>query len=384
LKDLFRFRSMLSEEEHLVADAAAACVRTRFQDRIEDVFAEGHFPQDWIEVLAEAQYLGITASEAYGGMEASPLIYGLIMKALEAGDSGLRSFASVQNSLVNYPIERFGTEEQRREYLPDLVSGRRIGCFGLTEADHGSDPGSMATKAFETEGGYILNGSKMWITNGNLAHLSVIWAKLRGEIRGFIVPTDLPGFSRRPVPRKWSLRASDTAQLFLQDVELPKEALLPGSGGLKSALACLNKARFGIAWGVLGIVESMLDLALKYSSERRQFGRPLSSFQLQQQKLAELFSRYEQALFISLQTARLSSEDRDHYARISLIKRNNTALARESVHIAREILGAAGISSEYPVMRHMMNIESVYTYEGTHDIHTLILGRYLTGEDAFS
>ncbi len=384
MKDLFRFNDELQDEERLSVTAAAEFVRDRVNPLIEDAFARGEFPVELIEDLAGAGFLGIMAEEKYGGSHASPLIYGLIMRELEKGDSGLRSFASVQNSLVVYPISAYGSSEQKEHWLPRLISGQAIGCFGLTEADHGSDPGSMNSRAVKVSGGYRISGSKMWITNGSLAQVCVLWARTEEGIRAFLVDTATKGFGRQPIKNKWSLRASDTAELYFDDMFVPEDALLPGTKGLKSALACLTKARFGIAWGTLGLAEACYDIAADYAARRIQFGKPIASFQLVQEKLAQFYTSIQQALFLSLKTARLMGTEQENPVQISLIKRSNTELARLAARTAREILGAAGISSEYPLMRYIMNMESVITYEGTSDIHTLILGKYLTGIQAFS
>jgi glutaryl-CoA dehydrogenase len=338
--------------------------------------------------MAELGMLGANLPEAYGCAGLNSVAYGLIMQELERGDSGIRSFASVQGALVMYPIYAFGSEAQRTRWLPPLAQGTAIGCFGLTEPDFGSNPGGMITTARETADGWVLNGAKMWITNGSQATVAVIWAKT-GEledsksVRGFIVPTDTPGFSARDQKGKLSLRASDTSELILEDVHLPKEALLPGSKGLKSPLMCLTQARFGIAWGTIGAAMACYDEALRYAQDRVQFSRPIAGYQLVQQKLVNMVSEITKAQLVCWRLGRLKEAETITPGQISLAKRNNVAMARDVARDARDILGANGVTDDYQCGRHMLNLESVYTYEGTHDIHTLVVGQDVTGLAAF-
>jgi glutaryl-CoA dehydrogenase len=310
--------------------------------------------------------------------------YGLVLQELERGDSGLRSFVSVQGALVMYPIWRFGTDEQKARWLPPMHAGKAIGCFGLTEPDHGSDPGGMVTKAVRDGDGFVLNGAKMWITNGNLADVALVWAKLDGEIRGFLVERGVPGFEAREQRGKHSLRASVTSELVLQEVRVPANALLPGAKGLGGPLSCLNQARAGIAWGVVGAAMACYDEVLRYGLVRRQFGKPIASFQLYQAKLVDMLSEITKAQLLNLRLGRLKDEGKATPQQVSMAKRNACHWALEIARTARDMLGANGVADEYQTMRHMCNLESVKTYEGTHDIHTLILGRHLTGIDAFA
>jgi glutaryl-CoA dehydrogenase len=306
------------------------------------------------------------------------------MQELERGDSGLRSFASVQGALVMYPIHAFGSEQQKRHWLPRLARGEKIGCFGLTEPDHGSDPGSMITRAVRKGDRWVLNGAKSWITNGTIADVAVVWAKEGGQVRGFLVEKGTKGFSAPEIKHKMSLRASITSQLIMDDCEIPEANVLPGSGGLKSPLSCLNQARYGIAWGALGAAMACYHAALDYSKTRRQFGQPIGGFQLVQEKLVTMLSEITKGQLLVLQLGRLKDAGKLHHTQTSLAKRNNVAIALETARLARDILGANGISLEFPVIRHMCNLESVKTYEGTHDIHTLILGEAITGMNAIS
>jgi glutaryl-CoA dehydrogenase len=338
--------------------------------------------------MAELGLFGANLPEEYGCAGLNNVAYGLIMQELERGDSGVRSFASVQGALVMYPIHAFGSEEQRKTWLPKMASGEVIGCFGLTEPDFGSNPGGMITTAREAAGGWVLNGAKMWITNGSTAKVAIIWAKTgalddASSIRGFIVPTDTPGFSAKDQKGKLSLRASDTSELVLEDVKLGKDALLPGSKGLKSPLSCLTQARYGIAWGAVGAAMGCYDEALRYAKQRVMFGKPIAGFQLQQQRLVEMLSEITKAQLLVLQLGRLKDQGKASPQQVSLAKRNNVDMACDIAREARRLLGANGILAEYSAMRHLANLESVYTYEGTHDMHTLILGEEITGIGAF-
>jgi glutaryl-CoA dehydrogenase len=336
--------------------------------------------------MGELGFFGATL-KGYGCAEMNNVEYGLIMQELERGDSGVRSFVSVQSALCMYPIYEFGSEEQKQKYLPGMATGEILGCFGLTEPQFGSNPGGMLTTAKKDGDGYILNGEKMWITSGTIADIAIIWAKVKDEdnkIRGFIVDCKTPGFSAFDVHGKWSLRASVTSGLSMQDVKVPASALLPKSGGLKSPLMCLNQARYGIAWGGIGAAMSCYDTALQYSKERKQFrNQPIASHQLVQEKLAWMINEITKGQLLVLQVGRLKDAGKSQHYHISMAKRNNIWMALECARMARDILGANGIADDYPIMRHMMNLESVKTYEGTHDIHTLIIGAQVTGIDAF-
>jgi glutaryl-CoA dehydrogenase len=334
--------------------------------------------------MAELGFLGITLPEKYGCSEMNYTVYGLIMQELERGDSAIRSFASVQNSLVMYPIYAFGSEEQKQKWLPLLATGEKVGCFGLTEADFGSNPGGMRTNAKKTKKGFVLNGSKMWITNGSFADVAVVWAKLENKVHGFLVEKNIKGFSTKKIEGKFSLRASNTAELILEDCEIPKENLLPLSAGLKSPLKCLTQARYGIAWGAIGAALSCFHEVLDYSKTRIQFDKPIASFQLVQQKLVNMATEITKAQLLALQLAKLQNEKKMNFAHVSMAKRNNVDMALNVARTARGVLGASGIVDEYNTIRHMLNLESVSTYEGTHDIHTLIIGESLTGIAAFN
>ena len=338
--------------------------------------------------MADLGLLGANLPEEYGCAGLNNVAYGLIMQELERGDSGIRSFASVQGALVMYPIHQFGSEEQRKQWLPRLASGEEIGCFGLTEPDFGSNPGGMITTARETDDGWVLNGTKMWITSGSQATVAIIWAKTgaiddASSIRGFIVPTNTPGFTAKDQKGKLSLRASDTSELHLQDVRLPKDALLPQSAGLKSPLMCLTQARYGIAWGAVGAAMGCYDEARRYAANRVMFGRPIAQTQLQQERLADMLTEITKGQLLSLQLGRLKDQKKATPARVSLAKRNNVNMACECAREARRLLGANGILVEYHSMRHLVNLESVYTYEGTHDMHSLIVGQEITGLAAY-
>jgi glutaryl-CoA dehydrogenase len=377
----------LSEEERLARDSVRRFAQAEVVPIIADCYEEGRFPIELIPHLAEIGVLGANLPETYGCAGMNNVAYGLVMQELEAADSGIRSFASVQGSLCMYPIYEFGSEEQRRKYLPDMAAGKLIGCFGLTEPNFGSNPGGMLTRAEKRPGGWVINGAKAWITNGSIADLAIVWAKVAesdNEIfKGFVIEKGTEGFTTRETKHKLSLRASVTSELFFQDCFIPDDGLLPGSRGLKSPLMCLNQARYGIAWGAVGAAMSCFDTALKYSKERVQFGRPIGGFQLTQRKLVEMLSEITRAQLLCLHLGRLKDGKKLKSAQVSLAKMNNVSMALECARISRSILGANGITGDYPIMRHMCNLESVYTYEGTHDIHTLILGEYLTGLKAF-
>jgi len=386
--DFYDVDALLSEEERAVRDTVRQWVDDRLMPVINGAYLEGRFPLELVPEMAELGFFGANLPEEYGCAGLNNVAYGLIMQELERGDSGVRSFASVQGALVMYPIHAFGSEEQKRSWLPKLAKGEVIGCFGLTEPDYGSNPGGMITTARETKDGWVLNGAKMWITNGSTAGVAIIWAKTgalddAGGIRGFIVPTDTPGFSAKDQKGKLSLRASDTSELVLQDVKVGKDALLPGSRGLKSPLGCLTQARYGIAWGALGAAMGCYDEALRYAKQRVMFRKPIAGFQLQQQRLAEMLTEITKAQLLVLQLGRLKDQGKATPQRVSLAKRNNVDVACEVAREARRLLGANGILVEYTAMRHLANLESVYTYEGTHDMHTLILGEAITGISAF-
>jgi glutaryl-CoA dehydrogenase len=384
--DFIGFDTLLSDDERLVRDTARRFIDDNLIPIIEECNREGRFPRELIKPMAEMGFFGANL-HGYGCAGMSNVEYGLVTQEMERGDSGIRSFVSVQSALVMYPIYTFGSDEQKNEWLPALAKGEKLGCFGLTEPDFGSNPGGMRTRARRSGTDYILNGEKMWITSGSIADVAVIWAKVEDEedrVRGFLVPTKTPGFRAYDVHGKWSLRASVTSGLSLQDVRLPASAMLPGSGGLKSPLMCLNQARYGIGWGALGAAMSCYDTALQYSLMRKQFrDQPIASHQMVQEKLAWMITEITKGQLLSLQVGRLKDVGKVSHEHISMAKRNNVAIALESARMARDILGANGISDDYPVMRHMMNLESVKTYEGTQDIHTLIIGQAVTGIAAF-
>jgi glutaryl-CoA dehydrogenase len=384
--DFIGFDAMLSEDERLVRDTARRFIDDNLIPIIEECNREGRFPRELVKPMGEMGFFGANL-HGYGCAGMSNVEYGLVTQEMERGDSGIRSFVSVQSALVMYPIYTFGSDEQKNEWLPAMAKGEKLGCFGLTEPDFGSNPGGMRTRARRNGTDYILNGEKMWITSGSIADVAVIWAKVEDEndlVRGFLVPTKTPGFRAYDVHGKWSLRASVTSGLSLQDVRLPASALLPGSGGLKSPLMCLNQARYGIGWGALGAAMSCYDTALQYSLMRKQFrDQPIASHQLVQEKLAWMITEITKGQLLSLQVGRLKDSGKVSHEHISMAKRNNVAIALECARMARDVLGANGISDDYPVMRHMMNLESVKTYEGTQDIHTLIIGQAITGIAAF-
>jgi glutaryl-CoA dehydrogenase len=382
--DFYNLDSLLTEEERLVRDAVRSFVTREVLPVIEGAAREGRFPMQLLPALAHLGVFGATLPTAYGGGGAGAVAHGLMMRELERGDSGLRSFASVQSSLVMWPIFTYGSEEQKRRWLPALGRAEAIGCFGLTEPDHGSDPGAMETRAARDGDAFVLNGAKMWITNGSIADVALVWAKLDGEVRGFLVERGTPGFSAPEMKGKHSLRASVTSELVLQDCRIPAENMLPGVRGLRGPLTCLTQARFGIAWGAVGAADACFTAATAYAATRRQFDRPIASFQLVQEKLAWMLTEITKAQLVALHLGRLKEAGTATAAQVSLAKRNNVDIALTTARMARDILGANGILDEYPVMRHMNNLESVRTYEGTHDIHTLILGHEITGIAAYA
>jgi glutaryl-CoA dehydrogenase len=387
--DYYDMDSLLSEEERAVRDMVRDWVEAQVLPVINHHYVEHTFPTDLIAQMGELGFFGANLPEEYGCAGLNNVAYGLIMQELERGDSGIRSFASVQGALVMYPIYAFGSEEQKRHWLPLLASGEKIGCFGLTEPDFGSNPGGMITRAVRDGDEWVLNGAKMWITSGSMADVAIIWAKT-GElddpdsIRGFIVETDREGFSAKDQEGKLSLLASDTSELVLQDVRIPTDSILPYSAGLKSPLMCLTQARYGIAWGALGAAMACYCEALDYSKNRLQFKHPIGAYQIQQVRLADMLTEITKGQLLALQLGRLKDEGRATPQRVSMAKRNNVNIACEAAREARRLLGANGILIEYQSMRHMANLESVYTYEGTHDIHGLILGHDVTGIAAYS
>ena len=387
--DFYNIDSVLSEEERAVRDSVRRFVDERVLPIIGDAYVQGRFPKELIPEMGALGVFGANLPEEYGCAGLNNVQYGLIMQELERGDSGVRSFASVQGALAMYPIYAFGSEEQKRNYLPKMATGEIIGCFGLTEPDFGSNPSGMITMAKEQgDGSWILNGAKMWITNGSTAQISVVWAKTNGDpsdksIRGFIVPTNAPGFKAKDQKGKLSLRASDTSELVFQDVHLPADALLPDSGGLKSPLMCLTQARYGISWGAIGAAMACFEEALDYAQQRVMFDRPIGGFQIQQVRLADMLTEIVKAQLVSLHLGRMKDAGTFTPQQVSLAKRNNVSMATDIAREARRLLGANGILAEYGAMRHMANLESVYTYEGTHDVHSLILGQAVTGLSAF-
>jgi len=384
--DFLEFDTLLTEEERMVRATARQFIEDNLVPIIEQCNREGSFPRQLIAPMGELGFFG-AALTGYGCAEMSNVEYGLIMQELERGDSGVRSFASVQSGLVMYPIWQFGSEEHKQKWLPAMAKGEKLGSFGLTEPDAGSNPDAMRTRARREGDEYIISGEKMWITSGSISDVAVIWAKSDehgGKVRGFLVETDRPGFRSQDVHGKWSLRASVTSSLSLQDVRIPACNLLPGTSGLKSALMCLNQARYGIAWGAVGAAMACYDCALQYAQFRKQFrDQPIASHQLVQEKLVWMINEITKAQLLVLQVGRLKDAGKVKPEHISMAKRNNVWMALECARLARDILGANGIADEYPVFRHMANLESVKTYEGTHDIHTLIIGSSITGIDAF-
>ncbi len=382
--DYYGIDDLLSEEHKLVRAAAREWVKREVSPIIEEAAQRAEFPKSIVSGLAEIGAFGPYIPETYGGAGLDQISYGLIMQEIERGDSGVRSTASVQSSLVMYPIFAYGTEEQRKKYLPKLASGELMGCFGLTEPDHGSNPGGMTTNYKDMGDHFLLNGAKMWISNAPFADIAVVWAKNEeGRIHGLIVERGMEGFSTPETHNKWSLRASATGELIFANVKVPKENLLPNKSGLGAPLGCLDSARYGIAWGAIGAAMDCYDTALRYSQERMQFDRPIGQFQLQQKKLAEMITEITKAQLLAWRLGVLKNEGRATTAQISMAKRNNVDMAINIAREARQILGGMGITGEYPIMRHMMNLESVITYEGTHDIHLLITGMDVTGLNAF-
>lgn len=382
--DYYNLDDLFSEEHKLVRDAARDWVKRDVSPIIEDYAQKAEFPKQIINGLAEIGAFGPYIPVEYGGAGLDQISYGLIMQEIERGDSGVRSTASVQSSLVMYPIWKYGTEEQRQKYLPKLATGEWMGSFGLTEPDHGSNPGGMTTNFKDMGDHYLLNGAKLWISNSPFCDVAVVWAKNEeGRIHGLIVERGMEGFSTPETHNKWSLRASATGELIFQDVKVPKENLLPNKSGLGAPLGCLDSARYGIAWGAIGAAMDCYDTALRYSKERIQFGKPIAGFQLQQKKLAEMITEITKAQLLAFRLGQLKNENRATSAQISMAKRNNVEMAIKIAREARQMLGGMGITGEYSIMRHMMNLESVITYEGTHDIHLLITGLDITGINAF-
>jgi len=382
--DYYNIDELLSDEQKMVRDAARQWVSKEVSPIIEDHCQKAIFPKHLLKGLGEIGAFGLYIPQEYGGAGLDHISYGLIMQELERGDSGIRSTASVQSSLVMYPIYAYGSEEQRKKYLPKLATGEMMGCFGLTEPDHGSNPSGMVTNIKDKGDHYLLNGAKMWISNAPFADIAVVWAKNEeGRIKGIIVERGMPGFTTPETHGKWSLRASATGELVFDNVKVPKENLLPNKDGLGAPLGCLDSARYGIAWGAIGAAMDCYDSALRYSQERMQFERPLASFQLQQKKLAEMITEITKAQLLVWRLGTLKNQGKATTAQISMAKRNNVNMALEIAREARQIHGAMGITGEYPIMRHMMNLESVITYEGTHDIHLLITGQDVTGISAF-
>jgi glutaryl-CoA dehydrogenase len=381
--DYFNLDTLLSEEEILVRNTVREFVDDEVIPIIERHNRAGTFPMHLIPKMGDLGLMGSTLPEEYGGAGMNNVAYGLMAQELERGDSGIRSFASVQSGLVMYPIFTYGSDAQKKKWLPALAKGEKVGCFGLTEPDFGSNPGGMITRATAASDGYVLNGAKMWITNGTIADIAVVWAKLDGVVRGFLVEKGTPGFSAPEMKGKHSLRASVTSELIFQDVHIPKENILPNGEGLKLPLSCLSQARYGIAWGAIGAAMACYDAALSYAKSRIQFDKPIASFQMTQEKLVIMVNEITKAQLLCLQLGRLKDAGKVRFQQISLAKRNNVYYALEIARMARTILGANGILDEYPVMRHAANLESVLTYEGTHEMHTLIIGEDITGIPAY-
>jgi glutaryl-CoA dehydrogenase len=382
--DYYLLDELLTDEHKLIRKSVRDWVKKEVCPIIEDYAQRGEFPKQLLKGLADIGAFGPTIPEQYGGLGLDYMAYGIIMQEIERGDSGIRSTASVQGSLVMYPIYAYGSEDQKNKLLPKLATGELMGCFGLTEPDHGSDPSGMTTNFKDAGDHYLLNGAKMWISNAPFADIAIVWAKNdEGKIQGLIVERGMEGFSTPETHNKWSLRASATGELVFDNVKVPKENLLPGVTGLKGPLGCLNQARYGIAWGAIGAAMDCYDTALRYAKERKQFNKPIAAFQLQQKKLAEMITEITKAQLLVWRLATLKNENRATPAQISMAKRNSVEVAINIAREARQILGGMGITGEYPIMRHMMNLESVITYEGTHDIHLLITGLDITGEEAF-
>jgi glutaryl-CoA dehydrogenase len=380
--DLYDVEDLLSDEERMVRDSVRDFVESEFLPVVVEHHRAGTFPSELIPKMGELGMLG-AGFEGYGCAGLNNVAYGLILQELERGDSGLRSFVSVQGSLCMYPIYTYGTEEHKKRYLPKMASGEYIGCFGLTEPDFGSNPGGMITRAVEDGDSYILNGVKMWITNGSVADVAIVWAKLDGEIRGFLVDKGTPGFTTRDVKNKFSLRVSVTSELIFEDCRIPKTNILPSVKGLKGPLSCLTQARYGIAWGGVGAAQAVFDEALRYAKNRVQFSRPIAGYQLVQDKLVWIANEITKGQLLVWKLAKMKDKGTMNFTQVSLAKRNNIWMALEAARIARDVLGANGITDEYQTGRHMCNLESVKTYEGTHDIHTLIIGQHITGLAAY-
>ena len=381
--DYFNIESLLSDDEIMIRESVREFVSDEVIPIIEKYNRESRFPMELIPQMAELGLFGTNLPQKYGCAELNNVAYGLVMQELERGDSGIRSFVSVQSALVMYPIYTFGSEEQKDFWLPKLAKGEKIGCFGLTEPDFGSNPGGMVTKAKKVDGGYKLNGAKMWITNGTIADVAVVWAKLNGIVRGFLVEKGFKGFTAPEMKGKHSLRASVTSELVFDNVFVPDKNLLPKTEGLKNALMCLNQARYGIACGVVGAMMACYDTALNYAKSRVQFSKPIAAYQITQEKLVYILTEITKAQLLNIQLGRLKDKKTLKHTQVSMAKRNNCEKALEVARIAREILGANGILDEYPIMRHSANLESVKTYEGTHEMHTLIIGEDITGYSAF-
>jgi len=381
--DFLQLDSEFTEDELMVRDSVRSWVSERFLPVVMEHFENGTFPHDLTPELAQLGVFGPTIPEEYGGAGLDSVAYGLICQELERGDSGLRSYVSVQGSLVMYPIHAFGSEEQKREWLPKLAAGEAIGCFGLTEPDAGSNPGGMLTTAKKDGDDWIINGRKMWITNGTIADVAIVWARTEDGIRGFCLPTNLPGFTAPEQKHKWSLRASVTSELVLEDVRVPDSMRMPETVSLRNPLMCLTQARYGIAWGAVGAASSVFDEVLNYTKEREVFDKPLAGYQIPQMKLAEMATQITMGQLMALRVGRLKEQGKMTSAMVNMVKRNNVHMALTASRVGRDMLGANGISLEYQTGRHMLNLESVYTYEGTHDIHTLAVGNELTGIPAF-
>jgi glutaryl-CoA dehydrogenase len=380
--DFYDIDGLLTDEERMARDSVRAFVDERLMPGISKHYEDGTFPTELIPAFGELGVLGANL-QGYGCAGMGDVAYGLVMQELERCDSGIRSFCSVQGALVMYPLYAFGTEAQKDTWLPRLASGDAVGCFGLTEPDYGSNPSGMITRAERTSSGFLLNGTKRWITNGNLADVAIVWAKLDGVIRGFVVDTKTPGFTAQKIERKFSLRASVTSELILEDVEVPETALLPGVQGLKGPLSCLTQARYGIAWGAVGAAMACFESTVDYAKNRKQFSRPIAGYQLVQAKFADMLTEITKAQLVVWRLGRLKEQKKMRPAQVSLAKRNNVAIALDTARKCRDILGGNGITYDYPIARHLLNLETVSTYEGTHDIHTLVLGQEVTGLAAY-